>query len=181
MINLIQVSNLQELCDDLKQIYIDSFPSDERREWHELKELTHDPHFSLNQVFDNQKLIGLISIWDLQEFIFIEHFAIEKSVRSKGIGSHVLKQIIEAKSVKVVVEVEPPTNKLTKRRITFYERLGFSACESSYWQPPYSPDKNKVKMLLMSFPDKILPLEFIEIKKQLYWEVYQFNDSRNFQ
>jgi len=174
MINLILGSKLQELNDEIKQIYIDSFPDYERREWHELKQLLNNPIFNLTPVFDNQKLIGLISIWDLHDLIFIEHFAIEKSFQCKGVGSQVLKQIIHGKSGRIVLEIEPSTNELTHRRITFYERLGFSTCEISYWQPPYSPDKKKVKMQLMSFPDKILPLEFIEIKAQLYKDVYQW-------
>ena len=173
MIKLIQVSNLQQLSDDLKQIYICSFPSNERREWDELKELIHHPQFCLNQVIEAQQLIGLISIWNLSYFTFIEHFALRESDQGKGIGTQILKQLIEQKATKVVVEVEEPSTESNRRRITFYERLGFSACEDIYWQPPYSPDKSKVKMLLMSFPEKILPLEFIEIKKQLYHVVYQ--------
>jgi len=173
MIKLIQVSNLQVLSDDLKHIYIDSFPFDERREWQEFKDLLHHPNFILNQVFDDQKLIGIISTWKLADFVFIEHFAIEESQRGKGVGTKVVKQIINEAPIKVVLEVDVPTNEAAHRRITFYERLGFSTCESIYWQPPYSPDKKKVKMLLMSFPDKILHSEFIEIKKQLYRVVYQ--------
>lgn len=173
MIKLIQVSNFQESSDDLNQIYIDSFPSDERREWHKLSKLIHHPHFCLYQVVENQELIGLISIWNLPYFTFIEHFAIRESDQGKGIGTQILRQVIEQKSITVIVEVEKPTNESTRRRITFYERLGFSVCKNTYYQPPYSPEKRKVKMLLMSFPDKMTRLEFIEIKKQLYQEVYQ--------
>lgn len=173
MIKLVQVSNLQQLSDDLKQIYISSFPFDERREWHELKGLIYHPQFCLNQVVEAQQLIGLISIWNLSYFTFIEHLALRESDQGKGIGTQILQQLIEQKATRVVVEVEEPTTESTRRRITFYARLGFSVCEDIYWQPPYSPDKSIVKMMLMSFPDKILPLEFIEIKKQLYRVVYQ--------
>jgi len=172
MIKLIKVSNLRELNVDLKAIYIESFHSDERREWQELTELLHKPHFNLNQVFEDQKLIGLITSWNLLNFTFIEHFAIQKSDQGNGVGSQVIKQMIDTKSTKVVLEVEEPTDDLTRRRIIFYERLGFSICECIYYQPPYSNDKSKVKMLLMSFPDKIMPWEFDEIKTQLYREIY---------
>ena len=177
MINFILGSNLQELNDPVKQIYIDSFPADERREWPELNQVLHNSIFSLTPIMKQQKIIGLISTWNLHDLLFIEHFAIEKTFQGKGLGSQVLTRIIHAKSVRVVVEVEPPTNELSQRRITFYERLGFSTCEITYWQPPYSPDKIKVKMLLMSFPDKVQPLEFMKIKTQLYTNVYQWKDS----
>jgi hypothetical protein len=67
-----------------------------------------------------------------------------------------------------------------RRRIAFYESIGFSVCEGIYYQPPYSPDKNKVKMLLMSFPENILPPEFDEIKTRIYREVYQQKDPEIF-
>lgn len=180
MIKLIPVSDSSELNDDLKQIYTDSFPPDERREWLEMQYLINHPDFILNQVFNDQKLIGLIAIWNTLYFAFIEHFAICESMRGKGIGTQVLKKITQAKPNKVVVEVEEPTNESAKRRIEFYLRLGFSVCEGIYYQPPYSVNKNKIKMLLMSFPDKVSPLEFAEIKTLLYREVYQYNDSENF-
>ena len=179
MIKLIPVSNSRELNKDLQQIYIDAFASDERREWHELMELLLQPNFTMNQVFDDQALIGLINFWDLQNFIFIEHFALNAEYRGNGIGSQVIKQITEENSARVVLEVEEPTDEYTRRRITFYGRLGFSPCENIYFQPPYAPDKSKVKMLLMSYPDRIIPLEFDRIKTQLYRDVYQLNEPHN--
>ncbi|HAH22441.1 MAG TPA: GNAT family N-acetyltransferase [Prolixibacteraceae bacterium] len=173
MIKVIPASNLREMSEELKQMYIDSFPSNERREWEELQKLVEHPHFNIHQVFIDQKSIGLISIWNLLNFTFIEHFAIEESFQGKGVGSQVIMQIIEGKTTKVVLEVEEPTDEPSRRRITFYERLGFSVCESNYFQPPYAMGKDKVKMLLMSFPDKITALEFTEIKDLLYKEVYQ--------
>lgn len=172
MIQLIPVTNSLELNDDLKQIYIESFPPDERREWHEIKELLHQPNFSFNKLLDGEKLIGLITTWNLPDFLFIEHFAIGKAMRGKGIGSQFLKQVIEGKSINVVVEVEEPINESARRRISFYERLEFLVCQGIYYQPPYSPEKSKVRMLLMSFPNRIPLSEIEEIKTQLYRQVY---------
>jgi ribosomal protein S18 acetylase RimI-like enzyme len=112
----------------------------------------------------------------LPGFTFIEHFAIKESIRGKGIGSKAIRLITETKSPRVILEVEEPTDKLARRRIAFYKRLGFSVCKNTYWQPPYSPEKKKVKMLLMSFPDKIQSGEFMEIKKHIYLKVYQLEE-----
>lgn len=162
-----------ELSHDLKNIYIDSFHPDERREWDEMPTLLSHPQFRLNQVIYEQKLIGFITTWNLLNFTFIEHFAIDESVQGKGLGTQIIKQVMEENSTMLVLEVEEPTDELTRRRISFYKRLGFSVCEGTYYQPPYSPDKCKVKMLLMSDVEKITPLEFDQIKTQLYQEVYQ--------
>ena len=174
MIQLITASDSIGLDDDLKQIYIHSFPPDERREWHELKELLHHPNFSLNKMLYGGELIGLISLWNFSEFVFIEHFALREPMRGKGIGSQVLKLVIEETSTKVVVEVEEPTNEMARRRIAFYERLGFLVCEGIYYQPSYTPEKSQVRMLLLSFPERILTSELDEIKTQLYREVYKY-------
>ncbi len=177
MVKLLSVSNSLELSDDLKMIYIDSFPPDERREWQKLKELINHPNFEISQILYNKEAIGLIVIWNFSDFSFIEHFAIRESARGKGIGNEVLRQIIEEKATRVIVEVEEPTNVSACRRIAFYNRLGFSDYDGIYYQPAYSPDKKKVKMLIMSFPHKLLPNEFEEIKTKLYREVYQYTDS----
>ncbi|MBW8333083.1 MAG: GNAT family N-acetyltransferase [Prolixibacteraceae bacterium] len=180
MIKLIPVSNSDDLSDDLKQIYIGSFPPDERRDWQKMKELLQHSSFILNQVFENEELVGLISHWNLPNFLFIEHFAILQSKRGKGIGSRALKQVIAENLKTIIIEVEEPISDDARRRIAFYESAGFSVCEGIYHQPPYSPDKNKVKMLLMSFPEKILPPEFDEIKTRIYREVYQQKDLETF-
>ena len=180
MIKLIPVSNSHDLSEDLKQIYIGSFPPDERRDWKKMEELLIQPNFILNQIFEDQLLIGLISVWNFQNFLFIEHFAIRKSKRGKGIGTQVLKQVIAEYPKTLIVEVEEPITGEARHRIAFYESAGFSVCKGIYYQPPYSPNKNKVKMLLMSFPERILQFEFDEIKKQIYREVYQQNDPAFF-
>jgi GNAT superfamily N-acetyltransferase len=180
MIKLIHVTNPLDLTEDLKQIYFDSFPPNERRDWLEIKELLKHSGFILNQILENQKLVGLISVWNLSKFVFIEHFAILESNRGKGIGTQVLKQVIAENPTTLIVEVEEPITDAARHRIAFYESARFSVCEGIYYQPPYSPDKNKVKMLLMSFPENILPPEFHEIKTRIYREVYQQKDPEIF-
>lgn len=179
MVNLIPVSTSQNLSEELEQIYKGSFPPDERRDWKKMKELLIQPKFILNQIFKDQVLIGLITLWNLPNFVFIEHFAILEPKRGKGIGTLVLKQVIAKNPTTLIVEVEEPNTGEARRRIAFYERSGFSACEGIYYQPPYALDKNKVKMLLMSFPEKISQLNFNEIKTKIYREVYQQAGAAN--
>ncbi|MDP2889227.1 MAG: GNAT family N-acetyltransferase [Bacteroidota bacterium] len=173
MIKLIPVSNSLELTEDLKQIYVGSFPPDERRDWQKMKELLQHSGFILNKVLEDQELVGLITVWNIPNFVFIEHFAILESKREKGIGGQALKQVIAENLKPIIVEVEEPVTDDARRRIAFYESAGFSVCDGIYYQPPYSPDKNKVKMLLMSFPERVLPPEFDEIQTRIYREVYQ--------
>jgi ribosomal protein S18 acetylase RimI-like enzyme len=174
MIQLISVTNANELNDDLEQIYIDSFPSDERRDWLDLKKLINHPGFNFYKVLNDEKTIGLITVWNLPKCAFIEHFAIHDSLRSKGIGTQVFMKIMDEKPGKIVLEVEEATTEAAQRRITFYERMGFSVCDGIYYQPAYSPDKSKVKLLLMSHPELLLSKDFEVIKTQIYRFVYNF-------
>lgn len=176
MIQLIPITHSTVLNIDFKQIYEEAFPMDERREWNQLSELLANPQFSFNGIYDEQKLIGLISVWNLNKFSFIEHFAIRGSERGKGFGSQVLQLIRSRISNPVILEVEEPFNDTSRKRIAFYECQNFLVSDCEYYQPPYSIGKSKVKMLLMSFPERIKPKDFINIKSQIYQSVYQYQD-----
>jgi len=79
-------------------------------------------------------------------------------------------------SVPVILEVEEPFTDVAKKRIAFYERLNFRISEQEYYQPPYSVGKNRVKMLLMSYPEKLDPNKFTTIKNKIYQTVYSHNE-----
>lgn len=180
MIQLIPVSAALDLGDDLQQIYVDSFPANERREWQEIQKLLTYPSYNLYRISFNNELRGLISIWRWPEFIFIEHFAMSISTRGLGLGTQVMKQIINENSPLIIIEVDLPDTEQSIRRIAFYERLGFLLCHENYYQPPYSPGMSKVKMILMSFPHTLSREEFLFFKAKVYKEVYQLNNIDDF-
>ena len=49
-----------------------------------------------------------------------------------------MKQFLVFCGTPVVLEVEMPTDEMSKRRIGFYERLGFELDNQVYHQPPYA-------------------------------------------
>lgn len=177
MIQLIPVIHPTELNTDFRQIYEETFPPDERREWNKLTELIGNDHFSLNEIYHQEKFAGFISIWNLGEFSFIEHFAIRDTERGKGIGTRIIRQIIAQISTPVILEVEEPHTLSARKRIGFYERLNFWVSDGDYCQPPYAIDKNKVKMLLMSYPNRIQPENFAGIKNRIHDVVYQYHEK----
>ncbi|OFX54542.1 MAG: hypothetical protein A2066_04005 [Bacteroidetes bacterium GWB2_41_8] len=176
MIKLLPVSDSMELNDELKQIYEDSFPPDERREWLKISELIQNPSFTFYRIVDNVDLIGLITVWNFNRFSLIEHFAIRQNLRGKSLGTKVLNHVITEICKPVIVEVEEPINDTAQRRIAFYERLGFVVCSGIYFQPPYSAEKNRVKMQLMSFPKRLSTSEFSEVKSLIYRVVYKVSE-----
>jgi len=172
-IQIRSITDPDNLNSGFKQIYEDTFPPDERRSWLQMASLFVNPQFCMSEIYLKQEFIGFIAVWNLEDFRFIEHFAILDSLRGKGYGSQVLNYILSQKTSPVILEVEKMTSDLSMKRISFYEKLGFHLSDFEYFQPPYSIDKNKVKMLLMSYPDKIKSDDFEWIKNKIYKMVYQ--------
>jgi len=174
MIQLHSVNNFENLNFDFKPTYESSFPPEERREWDQLPDLICNTKFKLYEIFLREKFIGFISVWDLEEFSFIEHFAICSTHQAKGYGTQALSQVLSMNSKPVVLEVEKPLTETARKRISFYERFSFSVNTGSYFQPPYSFDKSSVKMLLMSYPTKIETSDFERIKTRIHQRVYGY-------
>lgn len=175
MIQLLRVTNPEKLNIDFKPTYESLFPPDERREWDQLLDLIGYTQYSLYEIFSNEKFIGFISVWNLTEFSFIEHFGICTTEQGKGYGAQALNKILLISSEPVVLEVEEPLTEPARKRIAFYERFSFSICTRNYFQPPYSRDKKSVNMLLMSYPKKIETSDFEKIKAQIHDRVYGYN------
>ncbi|HET6559325.1 MAG TPA: GNAT family N-acetyltransferase [Prolixibacteraceae bacterium] len=180
MIHLMPVSDSNDLDTDLKQIYLDSFPDNERREWNEMQQLLLHPLFNVCRIIQNGTLIGFISFWKWPHLLFIEHFALNELARGKGIGTRILKQIIDENPSTIIVEVEEPLTEQANRRIAFYQRLEFVLCQQEYYQPPYTHGNDKVKMSIMSYPQLLTYEEFTIVKKQIYKEVYKWDNYTDF-
>jgi GNAT superfamily N-acetyltransferase len=157
---------------DFWTVYADSFPSDERRSFDQQMALIEEESYSVIDIFHGGCYAGFIACWDLESFIFIEHFAIRKELRGMGIGQAFLWEFLEDVPVPVVLEVELPRGESEARRISFYERLGFSYSGFTYMQPPYVRGGNYVPLSLMTYPK---PFDFDELsaaKDTIFTRIY---------
>lgn len=158
----------------IKKIYENSFPPDERRLFKKVVNLLNDTRFSLSTIMFENEVVGMLSLWDFTNFVYIEHFAISEEFRSNGLGSYVLKKLIQDENRQIVLEVELPVDELSFKRIKFYERFGFSICHESYTQPPYDQNKASLPMLILAKHAIASLQEFQNITKTLHQEVYGF-------
>lgn len=156
---------------DAWRIYKSSFPADERRPTSKQKKLFACPLYNFYSICEKNILLGIVSEWNLKDFLLIEHLAIKEGYRGTGRGTYLLKEHINNKN-KVIVEVERPKNNISKKRIRFYEKIGFKLNKFGYMQPPYGKGKKAVKMFLMSYPREINKSEFQLIRKKLHKTVY---------
>lgn len=129
-------------------IFESSFPESERRRKESLLDIVeNEPRFhcevsnitdeSDSDALDDKHVEGILCYWAFSDFSYIEYLAIADSLRGKGGGSQIIKSFLSKSTVPVILEVEPPTDDITKRRIAFYERLGFRLLSAKYIQPSY--------------------------------------------
>lgn len=152
LLNYNIISSKSSVFKKIEQLYVDSFPPDERRELSDFEKITSECNcFSVLEVETASGFAGFLSFWRLQGCVYIEHFAISPALRNSGIGEQVLKDFQARVGEPVIFEVEPPLGDTARRRISFYQRNGFSLWEDiDYVQPPYGHDRQALPMRLMT-------------------------------
>ena len=154
-------------------IYSQSFPIDEQRPTHDIARLIEaDERYTAHAIIDaeSEQFLGLLTTWHLGDFIYIEHFALSPQYRSQGYGSNALKKFIHEHPMPIILEAEPPTDALTRRRVQFYERNGLTLYEYDYIQPPYTPERQPVPLRLMGTLPSTMSLA--DVALCLHREVY---------
>ena len=145
-----RVSDLESL----EEIYIISFPPEERRPWAQIMMPVAVEGPRLRAVYDSDsgECAGFITYWLFDTFVYVEHFAVNPAIRGGGVGSCALKAFIGSMGRPVVLEVEPAdaVDPMAPRRIEFYRRHGFEILDYDYIQPPYAPGLPSVPLKLMS-------------------------------
>ena len=165
------------LLDKVENTYNDSFPEAERRAFSLVRELVKDePRFTVYTLFKDQVYAGFITAWSFGTFIYVEHFAIDASARNGGIGGESMKQFMALCDAPVVLVVEMPTEEMSKRRIGFYERLGYVLDDHVYFQPPYRQGEPLLEMRLMTYGAIDLKQSFEEVKNCIHRYVYGVNE-----
>jgi len=159
----------------IRNLYCTSFPPEERREFDQLKLLVQEEDHYINQILINKnKIAGLCIFWVFNEFVFIEHLAVKPELRGIGIGEGTLSALREKFKI-LILETELPVNEISKRRIKFYERNGFSLLERQYFQPSYDKNKPEVELKIMctkaDISDEKLSEYLLQIRKKVYRKI----------
>ena len=156
--------------DEIYNILESSFEPFLHRGYERQKALLENNKYKLITYKENDKILGFLSYWEIEpELFFVEHFAVDDSLRGKGIGSKIFKEFLEKKGDKVL-EVEPPHTDIDKRRIKLYESFGFIFHQQEYYQPPYNEGDDKIRLHIMS--SRALDNDFEKIKEKIYKCVY---------
>lgn len=132
-------------------IYENSFPPCER--WHEEKyaEAFSDPHFEADGIWLGDRLAGILFFWKGEGFRYLEHLAVSPSLRGQDVGSRALTAFC-AHGDRVILEIDPPVDDISRRRQCFYERIGFITNPYEYVHPSFRQPFHPHKLVLMSYP-----------------------------
>ncbi len=159
------------------KLYNESFPENERRLYKNTGHLDDfinrkGSKFHVFAVDDGGGyLLGFLSYWTFDGYVYVEHFAVQPEHRGKNIGGKLLAYLFETISPDVLLEVEKPETPEAERRIRFYERCGFRLREDiNYMQPPYSAGQSGMELLLMTHGD--VNLHDISDLREMLTEVY---------
>ena len=164
--------------DRIWEIMQEAFPPAERRSRTGMDRVMADPAFTLSVYRDETgEPAAFLTSWQLEGFRFVEHFAVSASLRGRGMGGRMLRAFLESGAGPVVLEVEPPENETARRRIGFYQRLGFHLVDYPYIQPPLQPHTPAVPLRIMSWPAPLSRETFAAVRKSLYNKVYACGNS----
>lgn len=111
---------------EIKELYINSFPKNERFPFWLLKYCSKRDNVLFNIILDDDKLIGMEYIIRYDNIAYLMYFAIDKNNRGNGYGSKVLKNLIK-KYETIILSIERPNKDLDdkERRKKFYLKNGF--------------------------------------------------------
>ena len=136
-----------------------AFPLEERRNSFDEKNCLEDSNFNFLEILEDGNEVGFIALWVFQDFIFIEHLAIDSDKRNGGYGSKSLNLVKEKYNKPLILEAEAPETEQQIKRIRFYDRHGFKVNGFDYMQPSYHGGEG-VPLKILSFPEMLSQEEF---------------------
>lgn len=116
---------------DVKDIYFDSFPKNERMPFLMMVAMSKLWNTEFLGFYDGDSLCGFVYLAHNSKIVFVMFFAVDKTLRSKGYGSAILQDIQNKyPDKKIIISIEPcdndaPDMELRTRRKDFYMRNGY--------------------------------------------------------
>lgn len=149
--------------------YSTTFPEDERREWSQFIKLFEHSNVKVISVLNDTENIGYLIIWELTNYVFVEHFEVFSEFRNQKLGSHITDYLFK-NYPRIILEIEPEhLNDDAKRRFSFYQRNGFNLIDEAYVQPSYGEGKKSLPLWLLA---NYSPENLNEVKEEIYDIVY---------
>jgi ribosomal protein S18 acetylase RimI-like enzyme len=151
------------LADQMRMIYLTSFPPSERKDFSDLVDAVNKGDELVFAARVMRDIVGFALVQRLSYtgVFLLEYMAVAKERRGEGIGSalfqHMAKTLRDEKSAEgLLLEVEPPDKgsdaemDVRRRRVAFYRRNGAEiVAEANSYRMPDLSGKGSVEMRLM--------------------------------
>ena len=133
----IEEIKLDEFEDEIYDKYVDLFPSNERRDIKKIRRTYKDGIEKFYKISLDNNIIGFFMLERLNEYpYYLDYFGIDRKYQNSGYGTEALKLLMKdvIKETGLIGEIEKviDDDPITRRRLNFYKRLGFSEIGSEY-------------------------------------------------
>ena len=162
----------------IKDLYLTAFPAHERRTYEAFRnQVEIQKDCAVNIISVGESVVGFFTFWEFENFGFVEHMAIESQFRGRKFGEKALYHIAMDCKKPIILEVEPPMNQDSRRRIDFYMRNGFQILDIPYFQPSYDGIHPETEMRLMSNSTAFTQKQLSQYISQIHFAVYGQRDD----
>lgn len=107
-------------------LYALGFPIFEQRTREQQERAFLSANYHLTAYEENAVFIGFIACWEFDEYVYIEHCAIDRGLRGQGYGSRLLSGFITECRKMVLLEIDPVVDAVSEARLGFYKKCGIS-------------------------------------------------------
>lgn len=167
------MDNTKFSFDDVFSLMQKSFPKNEYRTYENQKKLLSNKYYKIIPYFGAEnEFLAFAAIWEFDSFTFVEHIAVSEKCRGMGIGSKIMRDIINHSETDIILEIEPPNDEISVKRLGFYEKLGFKSNDYPYLQLPLNKNDKPLPLKILIYPQKLDEQKFKEIQKVIYSNVY---------
>ena len=163
-----------------QELYETAFPYLEKRDESEQARIMRNPAYKYGLILsDDGDFDGIMLYWETSSFVYLEHFAIQPDKRNQGRATNAL-EILKAQSNKLIIlEIDPPCDKISERRYSFYRKNGFIMNTYRHIQPKYHFGDADLELKILTYPREITTTEYSQFSDFLAHEVVSKIKSDN--
>ncbi|WP_404812303.1 GNAT family N-acetyltransferase [Capnocytophaga canimorsus] len=157
-----------------RELYVTSFPIFEQRTEPQQKSAFSCEKYHLISYYDEENFVGFIAYWEFDNYLYIEHLAINTSLRGKGYGSQLLNDFISSTSKIVLLEIDPVIDEISEARLRFYKKCGFYSNPYLHSHPAYRVDYPPHTLIVLTTQRPITATEYEQFSHDLNSVVMKF-------
>lgn len=134
MIRFEKIDENTKNLEDIKHLYMDAFPFEERIPFYIMVSVGNDRGVEFLSIYDEDTWLGFIHTLVGEKLSYIFYFAIDGSLRQSGYGSKIIREY-KKMHPKLSLAIEPIEEgsdniRQRKKRLAFYEKNGFETLDT---------------------------------------------------